>query len=653
MSGLIFKPYNAPYIPTPAHLNYLAPHEPLKVTGDEHAFILNPDYPGKYDARRNDLAMSYKSGGRPLYMSGPDRVVYASSADMLLCKPNYTASSLEVLKRVSVPGPHRYRYDNDITCCNAFAVDDKHILIVTVSSNRVELSDFYNPAGTTYIAFRVARVSENDIVFTDYGYLSRDWSATNGGYPTSPGSNYITSNSSLLYTEAATITLNPSDYDSDNYVAADATEAFEGYVHVLIKYTQYPLPSEIGYWRRTTIQDDRYWVYTAHIDENGALTMPSSFYNKTGFRSRPTILPTSDRDQYGNPVFLSVTRSERHFIANGYSDPAPYKSYAYRQSVQGGRLRVLDYKQVPLEYYDVLKPIQYAAQLANGDMRFLGKLYEGGGPRYIYLDVNPSTLDMSLHSKTDSTVAYYGDDGVSFGRILERLGETDFIMETYSGSGEHTVPEYSGYDDGKILLTDTDMYTVGSELERGIAAVSIAEGGIALKSDVKYLVPEFLPMYLGTSAYRPDAGLPGYSLPNHGDIYNAHKLVLSRLKDDYYLQSGQLGMFRIVRRDDIYVRGVGTKTFPRFPNPVDKPVVSEIVGDTSAVEGSDNVLTILGVRFDPNCTVLVSGLEHEFVFTDPITLEINTQSLSAGYHDITVTNPDGQSYTYKSAFRVY
>lgn len=655
MSGLIFKPYNAMYIPTPANLNYLAPHEPLKVSANEKEFVLNPDYPGKYDIRRNDLHMKYGEAGKPLYLSGPDRVVYASSADMILCKPNYVASTLEVLKRVDVPSPYRFGFDRDVTCCNVFAVDEKHILVVSVSSG--ENGNLWDTQeGKTYVTFRVAKVTENDIEFTDVAWFSRSWSVTRGGSPYSPGSYYVASNDDLFFTEAAHVV--SWDDESDNKVVYSATKAVDGYVHVSFRYTQYPLPSDIGTWKTRTIQDGSCWVYTVHIDENSNITGPSGFYSRATMQSLPAIGYTGQRDVEGNPEFLLLAPSKRPSFGDHERNP-PYRSYLYKYTISSGRLSYVNRVTVPLEYNDYADEIEFFARLQSGDMRFLveSNTYVNGDygySRYEFLDVNPDTLEMNFHSRTERSFFQYGDRNFSFHRtidgypnkVFEVLDETSFIGFVSSG-GPYIVPELVGDEEGEHYAG----IRTPSSMHDGIVAVGMDSDGFHLKSDVKNTLLRFWPLYKGTSAERLPFNLDGR--PPFEELYNQNILMMSRLKDGYYLQSGQSGMFRIVKREDVFVRGAGTTVFPRFPNPnANSPVITAVEGTTEILSGDLETITLKGVRFLEDSTIRVGNVVVDHTLVGSGEVNFSTLRLPPGTHSIFVSNDGSSWYEYPNAITI-
>lgn len=589
MSNLILKPFNSKYIPTPTYRNYLAPHEPLKVTATPEEFLLNPDFDAGYGSQRAvDLAMVHQSAGKPIYMKGPDRVVYVSSADMLLCRPEYVNSALSVVKRVSVPSVHRYRWSTDTSSCNAFAINDTQILIVTVSSNLksgpIYLPDF---EGGTYVTFRVAEISANDIVFTDYKYLYRNWHAQGSA----DGHNrVVTSYDALFYNEAAQIVTWPSQ--SDNHTVTYATEntATDGYVNVVLRYTQYPWPSNVELvWRTTTMSGGSSWIYTIHVSESGIITLPSSFNTIALLPTRVSIHPTGDTTE-GKPTFLGVRVSPRHTLGRAHFNP-PYRAYVHLFTVHDNLyLQQLNYVEIPLEYTQGLYSAQLVGKMPNGDFRFYCRLQHNESKSYeesyIFMDVNPTTLAITKHDPID-VVTNSGESAVLVFSIFDVLSHDTYLARVSAGSQERILADYEGAD-----RVHPNNLPVGDP--NGLAVVKIENGVARYDSEIKATLPEFIPTYMRTSAERGhfDLEIEAPRSSNYLAHYNDTPLTISKLKDDYYLQAGQSGMFRIIKLSDVYAKGPGRRPYPRFPNPNPNPPVGLKPLDVSA--GSSHSMAIKG-----------------------------------------------------------
>jgi len=80
------------------------------------------------------------------------------------------------------------------------------------------------------------------------------------------------------------------------------------------------------------------------------------------------------------------------------------------------------------------------------------------------------------------------------------------------------------------------------------------------------------------------------------------------------------------------------------------PLSIGTISPISVPSAGGTILTIRGSGFQPGTTVIISGKSATTVFKDMNTLTVTTPPLSAGPQQVTITNPNGDSYSLDAAF---
>lgn len=80
------------------------------------------------------------------------------------------------------------------------------------------------------------------------------------------------------------------------------------------------------------------------------------------------------------------------------------------------------------------------------------------------------------------------------------------------------------------------------------------------------------------------------------------------------------------------------------------PLSIGTISPTSASSAGGTILTIRGSGFQSGAAVIISGKSAPTVFKDINTLTVTTPPLSAGPQQVTITNPNGDSYSLDAAF---